>query len=82
MREDQIVIGNHDYYLVEVADQANECRRRCAFRHRCFNAEYAAELEVRISTGEVVKTRARPCEVLGKLAKGRWARKYIFALKK
>ena len=82
MKEDRIIIGNNTYYLVEVADQMKECRRRCAFRYRCFNTDYAAELEVRISTGEVVRTRARPCEVLGKLAKGRWARKYIFALKK
>lgn len=81
---DKIIIGNNTYNLVETTDHQKDCRRRCAFRFRCFNPRYAAEMEVRISTGEVVRTRAKPCEVIARLAQGPHAikRKYVFLLRK
>lgn len=83
-RADQIIIGNNAYRLVESRNHHSDCRRKCAFRHRCFNPEYAHEIEVHISTGEVVTTRTEPCKVLARLAKGRFVkgRKFIFAVRR
>ncbi len=82
---DKLVINGNHYRIIEVKENhVFHCNNSCVFRLRCKEPEYQDVLHMKNIDGTEVNCIAKPCETIGKLMFGRFAkgRKFIFKLVK